>query len=409
MRNKSFGLLLAILSSTSIAFPIAFAQRPVGLTDAEAQALEDRVNKTVRESGILESANSVELRSPLTSTVRFLIPRGTIVQRGDRVASLESADLDDRITEQKTQLANREAELQKAKSDLRNQQTMLEDAKLIGAKQVRLAMMRLELFTGEEGEYATQKKDLEGKRKAIQRTIEATSTALAEATERFKLGDGSAAMARQFETALVTAQEDLAALERQQKLLELESEIRIAELELERLEQEINLKTTRNELETLVQQAEAQLQVAQLAMHSMQSKLDSLVTKAKQSEVVAPIDGVVLYPVQRRGAAAIEPGASVREGQVLLEIADMEELQVAVTVNETRIGRVKVGQKAEIRVDALVNRSFTGTVKQISHTPEPASFLQESGNQYRVIVSVQEPLPVFRIGMTAMVDIRTDQ
>lgn len=396
--------LLSILVSNAILLSSTKAQAPVDLTEAEAAALEDKVNNLVRERGVLESAVAVELRSPIESTIVFLVEEGVRVKKGDQLFKLESAAIEDAISIQKTKLAASNAGLAAAENGLKNREISLRSVQTIGEKQVEVADMKLNLFRAEDGEHEAALKNLADKMVVVENHVAAATATLIQTKEREAL---NSAVVKGAEATLAAAQAKLSVLRRERKLHDLRKQICLAELELALLEHKTNMDTLSNELRSEWQQAKSVLEAARHAVTLEKSKLDSLLEKLDGSVVHAPQDGVVLYPERRRGAEELEPGVTVRERQPILKVADVSKLQVAVSVNETRIGRVKIGQDAVIRFDALIDREFEGKVARINDTPEPTTFLQESGREYKAIVSLPDPNPMLRIGMTAMVDIRT--
>ena len=397
----------ALQASALIASSIATAQVPAGLSKAEAAALDDQVNNVLRESGVLQTASAAELRSPIASTILFLVEEGTRVKKGDRLVTLDAAAIEQQLAIEKTKMAAGKADLIAAQSDLENRELALESVQLIGEKQIKVADMKLDLFRGEGGEYDTAQQDLADKLAVVEKQIAFAATALDEA-KKLHGDSGSTAAVKHAEAALQAVRAESSVLKRARNLQERTRQIRIAELELGVVEQTTNLNTSTNTLRSEVNQAKIKLEAAKLAEEIGQSKLNSLLKKLEGAILYAPQDGVVLYPPRRRGAEMLEAGTTVREQQTLLTVADPNKLQVAVTVNETKIGRVQLGQNAVIHFDALIDRGFSGTVTQINDTPEPTTFLEDTGRQYRVIVSLRDPIPQLRIGMTAMVDIRTN-
>lgn len=104
--------------------------------------------------------------------------------------------------------------------------------------------------------------------------------------------------------------------------------------------------------------------------------------------VVAPIDGMV---VKR----AVEPGQSVSQSKELAVISDR--LIVKTFVDETDIGAIKAGQKAEFYLDAFPNKMRTGRVIAISHE----STLKDGVIVYEVKILPSGSIPALRSGMTA--------
>ncbi len=110
--------------------------------------------------------------------------------------------------------------------------------------------------------------------------------------------------------------------------------------------------------------------------------------------VVAPISGMV---VKR----AVEPGQSVSAAKELAVISDR--LIVKTYVDETDIGAVREGQKADFYLDAFPKDRYEGRVLAISHE----SSLKDGVIVYEVKLLPVRHIPVLRSGMTADVLIIT--
>jgi multidrug resistance efflux pump len=94
-----------------------------------------------------------------------------------------------------------------------------------------------------------------------------------------------------------------------------------------------------------------------------QPKLDFLGSADSHVEVAAPFDGVVV-------AVPVTLGSSVVQGQTIVAVLDPRQLWVNANVEETNVGRVKVGQQVQVHVDAL-NEDVVGRVQAI--TPATAA------------------------------------
>lgn len=110
--------------------------------------------------------------------------------------------------------------------------------------------------------------------------------------------------------------------------------------------------------------------------------------------VVAPIAGMVV----RR---SVEPGQSVSQGKEIAVISDR--LIVKTFVDETDIGSVREGQRAEFYLDAFPKEKYSGAVLAIAHE----SSQKEGITGYEVKVLPYGRIPVLRSGMTADVLIVT--
>jgi len=77
-----------------------------------------------------------------------------------------------------------------------------------------------------------------------------------------------------------------------------------------------------------------------------------------KAEITAPISGQMIK-------TSVRVGQLVGTGQALAVIADTSDLFVAVNIDETEMGKVKVGQLVELKIDGLPGRSFQGRVDEI--------------------------------------------
>jgi HlyD family secretion protein len=119
----------------------------------------------------------------------------------------------------------------------------------------------------------------------------------------------------------------------------------------------------------------------------------------------------VLHLVQRGRKLIddIEVGSTVRPRQTLLQMPDVKRLQVRVKVHETNAHRVRPRQAVSLRFDAIPDTVFHGTVKSISSFPERGEWPNTDLMLYEVLVTIDKPSPVLKIGMSALAEIRVSQ
>ena len=112
----------------------------------------------------------------------------------------------------------------------------------------------------------------------------------------------------------------------------------------------------------------------------------------KKTAVIAPMDGQVIV-------RSVDPGQTVTASDSLFVLSDR--LIVKAFVDETDIGRVKIGQKALIGLDAYPDIRVNGVVEHIYYE----SHLQNNVNIYNVDVIPDHIPDVFRSGMSANIKI----
>ena len=112
----------------------------------------------------------------------------------------------------------------------------------------------------------------------------------------------------------------------------------------------------------------------------------------KKTTVLAPMDGQVIV-------RSVDPGQTVTTSDSLFVLSD--HLIVKAFVDETDIGRVKIGQKALIGLDAYPDIRVNGAVEHIYYE----SHLQNNVNIYNVDIIPDRIPDVFRSGMSANIKI----
>jgi HlyD family secretion protein len=94
-----------------------------------------------------------------------------------------------------------------------------------------------------------------------------------------------------------------------------------------------------------------------------------------RATIVAPMDGVVSLLSVKKGERVA--GNSFTLGTEMMRIADLSSIEVQVDVGENDIPKVKLGDTANVEIDAFNNRKFKGTVYKIAN---PASLVTAATN-----------------------------
>jgi len=144
------------------------------------------------------------------------------------------------------------------------------------------------------------------------------------------------------------------------------------------------------------------------ALASVQDNLDKTV-------VASPMDGVVTQLSKEEGEVVI--GAQSFQPTVIMTVADLAVMECEVMVDETDIANLRLGQTAEVRVDALEDQVLKGEVTEIGSSAIPRGQTTTSGfggtntgNQakdFKVKITLLEPPAAIRPGLNAAADITT--
>lgn len=129
-------------------------------------------------------------------------------------------------------------------------------------------------------------------------------------------------------------------------------------------------------------------------------------SRISDTVLISPRDGVIL-------SKNYEEGEVLAPGATLATVADMSDCWVKLYMPSTVLGRLKIGQKAEVRVDSFPDRVFAGHIRTISDkaefTPRQSLTTEERANLvFAVEVAVENPDGVLKPGMPADVTLHDD-
>lgn len=134
-----------------------------------------------------------------------------------------------------------------------------------------------------------------------------------------------------------------------------------------------------------------------------------------KTEYVAPYEGIVTNLPVREGETVIM-GIQSSPGSMLMTVADMSVITAEVKVDETDIVNVKLGQPAEVTIDAMPKKVFHGTVTEIGNnavvrstglsTAQTTTGSQEA-KDFKVVVTLNDPPANLRPGLSTTAKITT--
>jgi HlyD family secretion protein len=141
-----------------------------------------------------------------------------------------------------------------------------------------------------------------------------------------------------------------------------------------------------------IEQAREAVRVAQAQVNYSKDQLD-------KTYIRTPISGTVLQLAAQQG----ETLAAGLSAPTLIIVADLNRLQVDAFVDETDIGKVSLGQPAQVTVDAYPRHVFKGRVTKIA----AGSTIQQGVVTYDVTIAIQDPKHLLRPDMTASTTLDT--
>lgn len=138
--------------------------------------------------------------------------------------------------------------------------------------------------------------------------------------------------------------------------------------------------------------AQAQLEVAK-------AELERLNVLIKEGEILAPVDS-------RVEVASVRPGDVITVGRPIAVLLEDDQIWLRVYVPQTKIGLVKVGQKAFVKADSFPNKQFSAYVEKINEQAEfyPRNVQEREDRERQVFgirVRINDPDNNLKAGMSA--------
>ena len=142
--------------------------------------------------------------------------------------------------------------------------------------------------------------------------------------------------------------------------------------------------------------AQAGAQVAQ-----DQANLKQLDEQLSYTDIISPIDGIVLSRDVEMGDAVSSILVLGSSATLVMTLGDTSEVYVKGKVDESDIGKVYLGQRARIKVESFKDKTFDGKVTKIS----PMGVEKDNVTTFEVRVSIQNPGGELKAEMTANAEI----
>jgi HlyD family secretion protein len=320
---------------------------------------------------------------------QVLVKEGDQVKAGQWLVKLDDAEL-------KAGLLQAQADLARWQAGARAEEIAAAQANVaIAAAQVKAAQVELDQAqngTAQAADVATaqaQMSQAKAQLKALQDAYDSITSGIETLKQYGRSGSSLARSAEQTRVQIAAAQ---AAYNAAQKRLTLAStsksdDVRTAQARL-------NI--------TLGQQKAAQAQLDLVKAGSTQEQIDAAQARVNQAQaaldettLIAPFDGTL-------AELTVNVGEMVGPGARVASLADLSQWQVETDdLNETDVINVGPNAPATITVDALPGVSLNGQVKSIV----PRSTVKRGDVTYTTKVTITDPDPRLKWGMTASVDI----
>ncbi len=329
-----------------------------------------RTNMTVSviEQGTLESSNNTEIKCKVRgfSTVTYVVPAGTVVEKGQELVRLDTKVIEEQHSLTKTNTFIAEATLAQTQAN------------------VEKANIAIEAY--EKGRFRSQLQALEKELAAHKRNLR---------TAR-KMHERSETLFRQgYVTQLEVEGNAFTVTQAELELKVKETEIKVLKEFTRKMQMEtLNGNKTASESKLAADQAGLAMEVKRRDRAA--EELEDCVIRAEQS-------GLVIYPsaASWKSTPDVTEGATVRKDQVLLLMPDLTQMQVKLGVHESVIDRVRPGLKAIV---TLPDRTLEATVSEVASVTRPAGWWTGNVVKYDTVIELPSDKGL-KPGMSAEIEI----
>jgi HlyD family secretion protein len=332
----------------------------------------------ISANGIVKAYRSINLSPKTAGTIKILLVKeGDRVRQGQVIATMDDASLRGELSQYQGQLIQQQANLQRLRSGNRPQD--------IAKAEAQLAEVKANLRQLQAGNRPQDIAQAAARLQQSQATLTQKERDWQRYQELSKSGAISGQILEQKRTERDVSQNQV--LEYQQALALKKAgtrpeEIAQAKAKVDQQVQAVALLKAGTRPEEIAQ-SQAQVQAAKGALTTIENRI-------KETQVVAPFDGIVLEKYADVGAY-VSPsmvgggGASASSSSILLLTSDRQ--QVVVNISESQISKVKLGQAVTIKADAFAGQEFTGKVEQIA----PQAKVAQNVTSVEVRVSIESP------------------
>ena len=212
--------------------------------------------------------------------------------------------------------------------------------------------------------------------------------------------EGQEASLKGQEATLQKARNDL---QRQRELFKTHdvSQVTLDDAEVKVAELASQFESTKHSLTA----AKLNLKVLEHNLEAADARIDQAKEALGYTTIVSPIDGTVTR-LNAEVGEMVMTGTMNNAGTVIMEVGDLSEMLVVAQVDEADVGKLAVGQKARVHIQAWPDKVFDGEVRTVALSHK---FSNQGTKYYETEVLLVDPNEQVFTGMTADVDIAVAQ
>ncbi len=385
--------------------------------DRTYKVKRDNLTIGLRLSGNVTASkkHKLSLQANYRTKLLSVVEENAKVKEGDVLAVFETDEINDKIDELRTNLANQEKELVVARENAKVQESANE-VELKAAEdrqnQAEAALRKYQRF-----ERATT-------RNTIDLKISTAETNLLAANQEFddqkaaiddagaidqKTDKANQKKLRDLQTKIDSADNALTSAGNERKAFQrYDNPIKLLRLYNELEQSKLNRERVRVAAASNLVQKQKMVDNLSGNIRRLASQLEKNESYLPQMKLVAPTDGIIIYgdPDQRWNRLEVKVGMDVWKGLILLTIPEMNNLMVDFDLPEQSRSKTKVGDRVVITPDSIPTLKIEGQVSQIATIPGNQIFWDTSSPKvYNSRITLDAQNPQLVNGMSVQIEI----
>lgn len=331
---------------------------------------------SVSGDGIVESADNLDVQNPVPGrrNIVQIVSDGSYVRKGDIVVRLDISSLEEAIAAEQAALSKAEAAVVSARKNWLSASIAVDEY--------------------DKGVYLRQRLDVSRHILTAEQRLASVEHSLLQIQIMFRKGWVSPPHVEAMELAVEKEQANLAAAEQKRDVLDQLTRVKVlAELAGKR------------------DAAAARLKSAESIVGTRTARIARLTEDVKHCTLCAPRDGMVVYAqgmaAANPQASPVEPGAiyqgaPVRQSQTLVRVADPDQMQVKLFFPRDKLGELRRGQRAHVRV---LGQELRGEIASIADQPELVALPGHNRRLYAIAIALDNHSERLKPGLSAQVEI----
>jgi HlyD family secretion protein len=336
-------------------------------------------------SGTIEATQSHLSFQAGGRILSVLVQEGQAVVKDQLLAELDPAEFRSRLEQAKAGLDRSVKGKEQAETLLAVYEKTLPDEAVRAEAGVRVLASQLDEFRA-----GNRTQEVERAKQAMQGAAAILEDAKKNLTRYESLFRNGTVSEKEWDSVRLRYDTTLREYERGREAYDLAKEgsrtetIRTAEARL--AEGQAVLKQARSNL-LRIDAARKDVEAARSGVAAARAASDQVSIQLDYAQLKAPGPGVIT-------SRNTEPGEVVTPGREVLTLSQLATVDLKIFVDETEIGKVKPGQKAEVRVDTFPDKSFAGAVTFISPEGEfTPKIIQTKKERVKLVYLVKVSLP----------------